>query len=595
MDFMNAQHEILPVGHLPVVRGLMEQLGILETIDEHCPKRRGARVSDAECVGAMALNILSGRVALYRMEQWFAETDAELLLGEGVASNAFNDTRLATALDHLDEAGTDRILGDVVARYLAQENRPTCYSIHQDFTSISLWGVYRDGGEPLPTYGFSKDHRPDLKQLVFGLTLHGAAGIPLVHSVSAGNTSDSTANRNHLAELAKMLPGSDEVTVVADCKLVDADTLGQVLGAGFHVVSLLPDSYKLRGELIDQAWLDEPSVESWGELARQPGPRKSASPKVYRGRSYIRPMKVRLRAGGATKAKPVDSVETMRFLVVHSTRLAEKFDKSLPDKMTREIKRLEAFEKKVNRKGFACEADALAAADAELRKVRLHSVDAVAHSGVRTLKRARRGRPRKDDLPQTETVWTLSLQAQPDTDRIAQTRRRKSCFVLITDHMERDGWDDARVLAEYRHQYMIEGHTGFRWLKGEAAVAPMFLKTPTRMRAMGLVMVLALMVRNYFQFTLRATLRDRGETLPHPFTKKQVNNLTTEMAFEHFSSTLSVRWLQSDRLSTRTPPRLCDPAIKILELLGLSFDLFYTPPPRRVPPDPSRRKGRHRR
>jgi transposase len=66
------------------------------------------------------------------------------------------------------------------------------------------------------------------------------------------------------------------------------------------------------------------------------------------------------------------------------------------------------------------------------------------------------------------------------------------CF-WVTD-WDADEWS-ARVLDEYRHQSMVEGHTGFRWLKRPAAVAPVFLETPTRIRALGFVFMIALMVR----------------------------------------------------------------------------------------------------
>ena len=90
------------------------------------------------------------------------------------------------------------------------------------------------------------------------------------------------------------------------------------------------------------------------------------------------------------------------------------------------------------------------------------------------------------------------------------------------------------MLSEYRHPHSIECPTGFRWLKGPAAMAPVFLKTPCRIRAMGLVLILALMVRNCIQGTLRTELAERDETLPHPFTRKEEDSLTPEMAFEHF-------------------------------------------------------------
>ena len=179
----------LPIDHHPVVRSVIDTLGIPEVIDRHCPKHELARVSDAECVTAMIFNILSGRVALYAMEVWCSKTDTELLIGEGCEPDAFNDTRLAVALDNLDAAGSDTILGGVIEGYLLWEDRPTEYSTHTDGTSLSLYGAYFGDNEPNVTYGHSKAKRPDLKQLIFGLSVHSLVGLPLV-TVSQGGLCD---------------------------------------------------------------------------------------------------------------------------------------------------------------------------------------------------------------------------------------------------------------------------------------------------------------------------------------------------------------------------------------------------------------------
>jgi hypothetical protein len=289
--------EARPVAHLPVLRALIDQLQIHAILDDALPKHPLSRVSDADCVVAMMLNILCGRVALFRMDEWLARTDVELLLGPGREADAFDDNRLAMALDHLDELGTDTVLTAVVQGYLQRPNREKAYSVHQDFTSYSLYGEFEDVSPwgPVPAYGHSKDLRPDLKQLVYGLTLHGSAGLPLLATTLSGNTSDTKANRDHLARLSKLLPPEDEVTVVGDCKLVDGDTLGQLLCSGFHFVSLLPDSYTLRTELVAGAWAAAPDAATWPVLGSHPGRLKDDPATLYRGKSVDAPFSVTLR------------------------------------------------------------------------------------------------------------------------------------------------------------------------------------------------------------------------------------------------------------------------------------------------------------
>ena len=181
----------LPVGHLPVIRACLDRLGVFAVLDEHLPRHPLAHASDAECLAVMVFNILSGRVALWRMDQRFEHVDLELLLGKGVQSSWFHDNHLGRALDHIDAVGTDTLLSDVVVSYLGHED-PEPFSAHLDQTSLRLCGAYATDQEPTPAHGFSKDHRPDLKQLVFGMSLHGAVGIPLTMGFHSGRRASTS-------------------------------------------------------------------------------------------------------------------------------------------------------------------------------------------------------------------------------------------------------------------------------------------------------------------------------------------------------------------------------------------------------------------
>ena len=583
-----ADFRAVPVSHLPVLRGLIDQLGIHAVVDAALPKHRLSRVSDADCVVAMMLNVLCGRVALFRMDQWIGRTDCELLLGEGREADAFDDNRLSAALDSIDEFGTDNLLSGVVSAWLAGPTRETSYTVHQDFTSVSFYGEYRDVSPsgPLPLRGFSKDLRPDMKQLVFGLSLHGSAGVPLVCSTLDGNTSDTRANRNHLAELARMLPPEDDVTVVGDCKLVDGQTLGQLLSAGFHFISLLPDSYNLREELIRAAWAAEPDATKWPLLSSHPGRLKADPPVIHRGRSVEASLPVlRLRpppAGCEGPPEGVTTLETLRFLVVHSDSLADTFEARLADRLADERASVDTALTRLNRKPASCEQDGLKAGRKALPKLRFHTVSLSARSETRPVKRPGRGRPPKGAEAPTETVWIVSAEVTLDDAAVVGERQHASCFPLVTDHRNPETWPDTRLLAEYRHQGMVEGTTGFRWLKGPAAVAPMFLKAPTRMRALGLVMVLALMVRNYWQFRMRNAAQEANEKILHPFTGRPVSNLTAEMAMDHFAGMQAVLVRVGDAWE-RIPRALPPTAARILAFLRVSASVFWTPPRPKLP------------
>ena len=165
----------LPVRHLPLIRHAIDELGIREAVDRLSPADPRHVVTDGDCVAVMVMNILHGRVALYDMGTWLADTDVELLLGEDVPAEAFHDDRLGHALDRLFAAGTEYIFSEVARGVLRRPEMGTAYAVRADTTSVSLHGPYEEDprhpwpeGSPRPALGYSKDHRPDLKQLVFG-------------------------------------------------------------------------------------------------------------------------------------------------------------------------------------------------------------------------------------------------------------------------------------------------------------------------------------------------------------------------------------------------------------------------------------------
>ena len=557
------------VGHLPVVREAIDTLGIHSVLSRLLPGDGRMVVRDADCVSLMILNILHGRVALYRMNEWLDTTDVGVVLGEDCPPDAFHDDRLAGTLDRLAKFGVDDVLTEVVTSYLKSDACPKEYTAHSDTTTLKLYGAYEvelEHDAPRPAQGYSKDHRPDLKQLVYGLTLQGAVGVPMCISMFDGNTSDHVANRFQIDRLAGLLPPEHDVTLVHDCKLFDPDSVGHVLDSAFHFVTLVPRSYSLRSELVDWAVDMAPELP---ELVREPGRTKTRPDRVYRGMSTTRSFTV---VGPDTGAQD----RPLRFVVVASSQLAAAFDKKLKGKLERDRKGFEKALSRAARQKFGCKHDANAAV-AKLPKPKLHRAHIEVVSEIETLPRKRRGRPKKGEQPPTRIIYRLKLRSiEVDQDRVQQARKHARHFVLATDHLDTETWPDERILRTYRHQHIIEGHTGFRWLKGPAAAAPMFLKTPHRIAALGLVFVLALMVRNYIQWMLRSELVKREETLPN-MNNQPTQRPTTESAFRLFTNVAVVLVIFEERVIRRFLQGTTEHTDKVLELLGMPKNLLTRP------------------
>lgn len=557
------------LAHLPLIRALVKKLGIDDAVDELLPKDPRSRVSDADCVAAMIVNILSGRCALYSMPTLLEHVDTDVVFGTDCPADAFNDSRLAATLDHIFEAGTDNVLGRVVSSFLRPSANGKAYSVALDTTSIALKGAYdceTVDGAPVPKQGFSKDHRSELKQLVFGMSLHGAVGTPLTCSMLDGNTADKGANRWTVEQLAEQLPDEDDVTVVGDSKLVDAELFGQLIDEGFHFVSLVAKTYNVRAEIIEQVRI---IGEPLPELARSKGRLKSDPDKLYRGASVKRPMRViHPRTGEVT-------TPDMTLLVVHSDGQRTKFDNALNKRLVREERAFMADVKKANKRGIRCPEDAESARDHALKILKWQDTSMSIEAVEIAEKRPGPGRPKKGDKPPSHTEYRLVYEQLSRADKvIAKAKFHASHFVLVTDRMD---WSDERILMEYRNQSAIEGHGGFRWLKNVALVAPVFLKTPSRIAALGLVFMLALMVRNYLQFELRRQLEATDQTVGGRKKNTRTNKPTTETALLHFMGVSSVRASADDRIVQRSVDALSADAKVILELLRVHPDIFTRP------------------
>lgn len=561
------------LGHLPLVRHAIDALGIREVVDRLSPPDPRMAVSDGDCVAVMILNVLAGRVALYDMGGWLRHTDVDVVLGEGRPADAFHDDRLGTCLDRLFTAGTEYVFSEVAQAVLLRPEMGEEYAVHADTTSLKLEGAYEEDprwpeGTPVPKRGYSKDHRPDLKQLIFGLSLHGPTRIPLSFSVLDGNTADPKANRFQIESLAQLLPDRHDVTLVGDCKLVDPTTLGAAREAGFHYISVLPHTYKLRRELVEHIRVENVKMELLGEF---PGRSKSDPSRRYHGVSASRDFPVEDADG------PTRGLRPHRFLILRSSTQQEEFESTINGRVQKAKAHLEATLEKFKRRVFFCEADLAAELREACGEPEYHGVALEYESIQRPLKRAKAGRPHQGEAIQTETIWRLAAHnLTRDEAKIEIERFHAAHFVLITDQLSAKRWPDHRIFSTWRGQQTIEGHAGFRWLKNVAQVAPVFLKLPHRIQALALVFMFALMVRNWIEGYCRRQLRETGKTLPN-FNDRQIQTPTAENIFFLFRGVLSLQTVLDGVVQSREVQHIEGDAWTVLEMFGLDIGLFTTP------------------
>src|SRR5499425_131370 len=182
--------QISPVAHLPLVLGVIRKLNVAALIDTFCPPHPAHVLSCGRCVEALLLAILDGHHALYKVGQRLEERGLIPLLQPGLTRASLHDYRLGHILDALFAANLNKVFSALALKALEVYAIPIPW-LHQDTTTIALYGAYEDAPQIArafrPAYGHSKDGRDDLKQVLLSLGVSGDGGIPLRLGLRDGN------------------------------------------------------------------------------------------------------------------------------------------------------------------------------------------------------------------------------------------------------------------------------------------------------------------------------------------------------------------------------------------------------------------------
>ena len=502
--------QIHPVAHLPLVLGVLRRLEVATIIDRLLPPHPAHVLSSGRGVEALVLAILDGDHALYKMGQRLEERGMIPLLQPGLTRASLHDYRLGHILDALFAANRNTVFSAIALKALEVYTIPTPW-LHQDTTTIALYGAYEDEPKtpraPRPAYGHSKDGRDDLKQVLLSLGVSGDGALPLRIGVRDGNRSDSVETPVAMEECLSL--GVEGMRgIVADSKAYSRRTLGLCLEHGIGLVTLVPRTCAVRQDL--EAW--GPQQPALPLLVEKPGRTKDEAPRRWHGQSVIRQVEVEYSEGRI-------AMEELRFVVVHSSQLAEQQTQTYARAQAKEAGAVAEHVQRVHAHWFACEADAKAAiAEYEHRGPgrrgrrpqvwRYHVVRYRVVADTRRTRRARRGRPAKTEPVPTESGYRRVV----EVEALANPEEDNGWTVLATT-VGAEVCSDAEILEAYQEQHTTV-EPGFRWIKNPAAIAPVWLEKPERIAALAMLTVVGLLVYSVIQRQVRLYLRTHAQQLP---------------------------------------------------------------------------------
>jgi transposase len=467
--------------HLGIIAGVIKDLGIIEMIDTRIVPDDQEDITTGEAVAGMILNGLgfSDR-PLSLTPQFFANKPVVLLFREGVSADHFNRFKLGRSLSKVFSYGCDLLCSDIAYPVCRQEGIDLRFN-SLDTTSFSLTGTYEpetDTQAIAIIHGYSKDHRPDLKQAVLELLVSQDGGVPLLSQSWDGNASDNSVFKERCEALIAQCKASDSPRyLVADAKVYTEAHAPNLACLPF--MTRIPETLKVTQQVIEQAW-------AWGEW--QP---------LDETASYQR---VDLCHYGIAQ----------RWLVVSSQEAGQRAKTTVAKAQAKEYEQVQKRLFHLQAQRFASEEAAHTALHKSTNKLHYHQVE---HASVTPhIQYIHKGRP-TPETPIKAIRWQVRANVVPEPAKITHRQQRKACFVLGTPIPD-TALSDAEVIAGYKGQSAVEG--GFRFLKDPVFfVSSLFVKKPSRIQGLLMVMTLALLVYSVAQRRMRHQLARQQETLPN--------------------------------------------------------------------------------
>jgi transposase len=528
--------QIENLDHLGLVAALVDELCLVEVTDKLLGKHKLHHISPGQVLKAMILNGLGFVSApLYLFSEFFEGKLVEHLLGPGIKAEHLNDDRLGRVLDALFEYGTTTFFLQV-AMQAVEVFSVSLEQRHLDSTSFALDGEYAQMGEEEPQAieicrGYSRDHRPELKQFLVNLICSADGGIPLWFKVGSGNETDSQTFAGLMCAFARQwqAPG----LFVVDAAFYSEPNLQQV--GSLQWLSRVPQTLGAAQKLIDS---------DGGQL--QQVPCQMQGYQLWQQRQNY---------GGIEQ----------RWILVQSQERAEQ--EGWKRAFEKQEKGLQRQLKQLCTQQFACKPDAAEALLRFQESLQWHSLVEVKLLPVAPKRSP--GRPKRSAPQESQGQgfqWQATLERKPDFE--TQFRKRQSRFILATNVLDEQAYSPERLLREYKGQQHVE--RGFRFLKDPLFfTSSVFVKKPQRVEALALVMALTLLVYSLGQRKLRAQLEKLGETVLDQ-KQKPTGTPTLRWILQKFQAIHLVTLGEAQQVSNLSHERS-----KIIRLMGLPCCRYY--------------------
>lgn len=486
-------HKKYALGAHPIIHTFIDKLGLIDIIGSHIKQDMRTKLSCEKTISLVIHNILTTPMPLYEFQDWLKPLDENVLGLADIEVPLINDDRVGKALDDFYEGKHKDVFFHLALKAI-KIFKIDCSQVHQDTTSITFAGKY--GGwsaQEILTYGHNKDHRPDLKQLVLGLTVSADGAIPLVHKIYDGNQTDDKLHLDNHQRLRKLLGRSDFI-YVADCKLATSENLQKISAFEGRFVSIMPRTWKEDRKFREEIKLG--NIE-WDHLLTKKNNRAPQSKNDHYS---------------VAKGKFSAQID----YTIHWIRSTQKAEQDVQTRIRRIDKAqigLRSLQTRLNKYHLKTHDQISAAAKVVLKDAQANKFLIIKISSTKNTKvvHKKRGRPKPGSLGTKVDGKLFFMTFIIDEAAIVEDSLDDGVFPLITNLD--DEYSAKDVLNIYKFQPFLEKRHS--QLKSYQEIAPVFLKKAERVVALLHVHIMALMVASLIERHIRQAMRkNKLDSLP---------------------------------------------------------------------------------
>jgi transposase len=552
--------ESLEVGATPLVRHFLSRLGLPQLFEQHLPALPGRQPALPSSLALCLLisNLLLARHPLYALSAWAARRVPEHLGLQPGQAALLNDDRIGRVLDHLQRADRASLLTALVL-HTVKEFSIDLSEMHQDTTTATFFGQFndqpaadKDYRPPRITFGYNKDHRPDLKQLLYSITISSDGAVPVHCKTYDGNTADDSVHIDTWDFLCQII-GHTDFLYVADCKLCSRDNMHHIASGNGRFLTVMPATRAEDGWFRDHV---RNNPVAWNEVHREANPRRRDGPDVvYQG-----------------VESPRRSSEGYRILWYRSSLKAEQDSQSRRQKLDRAYARLEALQGS-KRGEFDSRPEALQAGQRIVEEEQVKRWLRVEVEGEMTqeYKQIGPGRPGPNTTYRQIEHWVCKIRFVEDTEELKKEALCDGLFPLMTNDKS---LSVAEALGKYKYQPFVEKR--HEQLKSVFNLTPMWLKNVGRIDSMLWLYFVVELVGALLEREVRRRMEKekKGSLKLYP-EGRDCAAPTAQVVFNILEGHRRHRLLDEQGLELRRfHDLLPEPAQEVLDLLGVPTSLY---------------------